>query len=1047
MSNAFSEDVLIQQSAADLLRDELGWDAVFAYDTESLGINGTLGRKSEREVILYRYFTEALKRFNPWITDQQVVEAIQRMDSHLSTASALQTNEEKYFMIRDGIPVTVKRPDGKTEEKKARVIDFNDPEANSFLAVRELKIKGDLYDRRPDLIGFVNGLPLLFVELKRNDVDVENAYNGNYRDYQDTIPRLFFYNAFVMLSNGSDAKVGTLGSKYEFFNEWKRLKEEDPGKVALETMLRGICNKKNFLDLFENFILFDHSGGHTVKIMARNHQFLGVNEAIDAYRDRKLRNGKLGVFWHTQGSGKSYSMVFLAQKIKRKFTGSPTIVVLTDRDELNKQISSTFENCGLLGKSKASAFMATGGKDLVDKLHGNPSFIFTLIQKFNQPDAEPIYPDHDILIMSDEAHRSQYGIFAENMMRLLPTASRIGFTGTPLLTSDNLTARTFGGYISIYDFKRAVEDHATVPLYYENRGEKILDLKNPKITEEILNAVEEADLNPDQEEKLEHEFEKEIHILTAEPRLRATAKDFVGHYSGLWTSGKAMFVCLNKVTCVRMYNYVQEYWQKEIERLKGTLKTATQQEVQEISKKIDWMKQTEMCVVISQEQNEIQTFQKWGLDIRPHREKMVKRELDKEFKDPENPFRVVFVCAMWLTGFDVKCLSCLYLDKPLKAHTLMQTIARANRVAEGKSNGLIIDYIGIVKALRKALADYTANRQGRGGTDPTIDKEELIRRILETLQRTKDLLHEHAFELDRLLKANGFDRLSTLKEAANAVCDDLKTRKTFQTYAGEIGRLVKYISRGEISEDQHLECDAIQAISNELKKKKKYVDNTDLMVQINGIISKYVQVNEVREPGVTYGSKRFDISKIDFDLLGREFARAKNRNLLLKDLDDMVHFRLEVMMAVNPNRIDYYKRYQEIIQAYNQEQDRATIEKTFMELMNLASNMTDEERRYVREGFENDEQLSIYDLLFRDDLSKKDIQTIKKVSVDLLTKIKAKIKGLDHWTDKQETKAAVDNLIRDTLWAELPESYDDKSIAVYREKIYEYVYTHYPVVA
>ena len=194
-----------------------------------------------------------------------------------------------------------------------------------------------------------------------------------------------------------------------------------------------------------------------------------------------------------------------------------------------------------------------------------------------------------------------------------------------------------------------------MPLYYENRGEKILDLKNPKITEEILNAVEEADLNPDQEEKLEHEFEKEIHILTAEPRLRAIAKDFVGHYSGLWTSGKAMFVCLNKVTCVRMYNYVKEYWQKEIERLKGTLKTATQQEVQEISKKIDWMKQTEMCVVISQEQNEIQTFQKWGLDIRPHREKMVKRELDKEFKDPENPFRVVFVCAMWLTGFDVKC--------------------------------------------------------------------------------------------------------------------------------------------------------------------------------------------------------------------------------------------------------------------------------------------------------------------------------------------------------------------------------------------------------
>lgn len=240
-----------------------------------------------------------------------------------------------------------------------------------------------------------------------------------------------------MLSNGTEAKVGTLGSKYEFFHEWKRLAEEDQGSVALETMLRGICKKENFLDLFENFILYDHSGGHTAKILARNHQYLGVNEAMKAYAARKLNDGKLGVFWHTQGSGKSYSMVFLAQKVRRKFEGSPTFVILTDREELNSQISDTFENCGLLGKTKASQFIATSGDDLVQKLKGNPSFIFTLIQKFNKPNAEPIYPDHDIIIMSDEAHRSQYGIFADNMMKLLPTAARIGFTGTPLLSSDS----------------------------------------------------------------------------------------------------------------------------------------------------------------------------------------------------------------------------------------------------------------------------------------------------------------------------------------------------------------------------------------------------------------------------------------------------------------------------------------------------------------------------------------------------------------------------------------------------------------------------------
>lgn len=487
-----------------------------------------------------------------------------------------------------------------------------------------------------------------------------------------------------MLSNGTEAKVGTLGSKYEFFHEWKRLSEQEEGNVALETMLRGICKKDNFLDLLENFILFDHSDGETVKILARNHQYLGVNEAVKAYEARKLNNGKLGVFWHTQGSGKSYSMVFLSQKIRRKFAGSPTIVILTDRDELNTQISDTFENCGLLGKTKAAKYIATSGDDLITKLQGNPSFIFTLIQKFNKKDVQPIIPDHDIIIMSDEAHRSQYGIFADNMVNLLPTAARIGFTGTPLLLNDNITERTFGGYISIYDFKRAVEDKATVPLYYENRGEKILDLDNPDITDKILDAIEATDLDPNQTKKLEREFKKEIHIMTAPQRLKSVAKDFVSHYSDLWTSGKAMFVCLNKVTCVRMYNLVQNYWEEEIKRLEGIKSKVSQQEVQELERKIKWMKETEMAVVISQEQNEIQTFKKWDLDIKPHREKMEKRELDKEFKDKDNPLRVVFVCAMWLTGFDVKCLSCLYLDKPLKAHTLMQTIARANRVAEGK---------------------------------------------------------------------------------------------------------------------------------------------------------------------------------------------------------------------------------------------------------------------------------------------------------------------------------------------------------------------------
>ena len=1045
MSYDYSENILVQESAGQLLQEELGWEVKFAYNTEVLGEDGTFGRRSYKEILLVRYFREALRQLNPWITEAQIGEALQKMESRLSTASLMQVNEEKYRFIRDGIPVTGKKPDGTDDPKTALVIDFQHPENNYFLAVKELKIHGDLYRRRTDIVGFVNGIPLLFVELKRASVDVQNAYTDNYRDYLDTIPHLFYYNAFLMLSNGVEAKVGTLGSKYAFFHEWKRLEEKEAGSVALETMLRGICRKETFLDLLENFILFDHSAGRTVKILARNHQYLGVNEAARAYAARQLNDGKLGVFWHTQGSGKSYSMAFLAQKIRRKFTGSPTIVVLTDRNELNKQISDTFENCGLLGNAKAAQCIATSGEDLVRKLKGNPSFIFTLIQKFNDPDPTPIYPDHDIILMSDEAHRTQNGIFADNMMKLLPTAARIGFTGTPLLSSDNITARTFGGYVSVYDFKRAVEDGATVPLYYENRGEKILDLNNPEITDRILDAIERADISDDQQEKLEAEFAKEIHLLTAEPRLRAIAKDFASHYSDLWTSGKAMFVCLNKVTCVRMYNYVQEYWQQQIEALKAQLRTATQQEAQELNRKLTWMQETEMAVVISQEQNEIKTFEKWGLDIRYHRAKMEKRELDEEFKDDSNPLRVVFVCAMWLTGFDVKCLSCLYLDKPLKAHTLMQTIARANRVNEGKSNGLIIDYIGIVKALRKALADYTANANGHGGDDPTVDKQKLIERILSTIEKAKTFLRERGFELQSLIGAKGFEKVALLQSGANAVCGSMEDRKAFTTFASELTRLMKYIDRGDMERDSRREYEAIAAIYSVLQRKRKHADTTDLMVEISGIISQYMRIEEPT-PGIT-PSRQFDISSIDFDLLRREFARAKNKNLVMRDLEDLIEEKLHSMLSENPNRINYYERYQAIIADYNSEQDRATIEKTFAELMALANSMSREEQRYVREGFSSDEELSLYDMLFRADLTKAEIKKIKEVAATLLQKIKAKISELDHWTDKQETRAAVDNLIRNTLWAELPESYDEISISEYRQRIYEYVFTRYKEIA
>ena len=1048
MSKDYSEDQLIQKSAADLLENELGWTSVMAWDTEVLGESGTFGRKSYHEVLLTRHFYKALKSLNPWITDKQLAEAVERMTEHMSSQSLMQINEQKYQYIKDGIPVTRAKPNGETEEVKAKVIDFASPDKNEFMCVRELWVYGSLYRRRADIVGFVNGIPLLFMELKNHDVEVVDAFNNNYRDYLDTIPQLFYHNAFIMFSNGLEARVGTIDSKWEFFHEWKRLNEIEAGSIELPTMLQGICKKENFLDLLENFILYDHSDGSTAKIMARNHQYLGVNQAVEMYKNREYINGKLGVFWHTQGSGKSYSMLFLAQKIRRKFAGSPTIVVLTDREELNKQISDTFENCGMLGKVKAREFIAQSGEDLITKLKGNPSFIFSLIQKFNKPDAEPIYPDHDIVVISDEAHRTQNGIFADNLMHLLPTANRIGFTGTPLLSNDNITARTFGGYVSIYDFKRAVEDKATVPLYYENRGERLQDLQNPKINEEIATTLEQAgDMDASQLAKLEREFAKEVHLLTAQKRLRIVAKDFVRHYSDLWTSGKAMVISYNKVTCIRMYEYVQVYWQKEIASLEGQIaKSTSQQEVQELNRKLKWMQETEMAVVVSQEQNEIQTFQKWGLDILPHRAMMEKRELDKEFKDKDNKLRVVFVCAMWLTGFDVKTLSCLYIDKPMKAHTLMQTIARANRVAEGKTNGLIIDYIGIVKALRQALADYTANSEGEGGNDPTIDKKELIKHVNETIAAATAFLNEHEFELINLIEADSFFKLSLLKEAANAMCATAEIRKTYCTFATTLLKLWKYLDREDITPELKQQKDAIEAIYKELQKKRKHADITNLSVAINEIVNEHLQIDAtiVADPGI---SRRFDISGINFDILRREFAKSREKNLILKDIQDLLQERIAQMLSQNPVRVNFYEKYQEIIREYNQEQNQVNIEQTFEELMQLSTQLTEEEKRYVREGFENDEQLSMYDVLMKDNLSKEDIKKLKKVAVDLLAKIKDLIGTMDHPFDKRETKATIIIAIRDTLWSELPESYSDESINYYKDAVYNYVSQRYGMMA
>lgn len=1022
-----------------MLHNELGWDLVYCFDDEVLGKDGTLGRESYEDVILERYLEPALLELNEWLEEDEISQVIATLKKTLATDTLLQTNEKKYDMLRDGIPVERTREDGSKYEERAQIFDFDHPEMNHFLIAEELWVKSPLYERRCDIVGFVNGIPLMFVEFKRHDKDVRRAYEDNYTDYQDTIPQIFHFNAFVILSNGLESKIGTLGSPYEYFHDWKRLDEDDEtGSVELETMLRGVCSKRNFIDLFENFILFDHFESPAVKILARNHQFLGVNKAVQAFEERELNNGKLGVFWHTQGSGKSYSMVFIARKIKRRSSAlSPTFLVLTDRDELDMQISETFESCGALGNVPAKRSIASSGKDLIEKLKGNPSFIFSLIHKFNNPNVEPITPNHDIIILSDEAHRTNNGIYADNMNRILPTASKIGFTGTPLLQDDHLTKRTFGGYLSVYDFKRAVEDGATVPLYYENRSD-ILQIENPDINDKLLAELENMDLDEDQTEKLQRDMSRDVHILMGEKRLRTIAKDFVKHYSKHWESGKAMFISVNKVTCVMMFDYVQEYWAQEISSQKKRLATLDQQEALELKRKISWMEETEMAVVVSKEQNEVSRFEKWGLDIREHRKKMIERKLEDEFKDKNSPLRVVFVCAMWLTGFDVKPLGTMYFDKPMKAHTLMQAIARANRVSEGKSNGLIVDYVGIVKAMRKALADYT-NSKGKYGEDPVVEKEKLIERIGGLTDEIEELLTANGFDLDNLIGAEGFERLERIQDGANALSGSLETKKRFGILSRELFKMFRFTSLEEIGEELWVKRDAIRAIYNYLNKRVDVADTTEQMVKLQSIVDECINVTGADED--KKASTKFDISKIDFDKLSAEFERVQRKEILLDDFSAVLEDRLEKAMKANPLRVDFYSRYEQIIEDYNAEQDKATIEKTFIELMKLSEELDEKQKEYIREGFTSEQQMSVFELLFKENLTKADIKAIKSVAIELNDAIEARLSEMVSWTDKDQTKAIVYTTIRNILWQELPDSYTEEDVVKYENAIYNYYYT------
>ncbi|MCX7382600.1 MAG: type I restriction endonuclease subunit R [Alphaproteobacteria bacterium] len=1102
------EDRLVQATFAAHVEKELGWESAYAWNDETFGPTGTFGRADTQDAVLTRDLRAALIRLNPDLPQVAIDEALRVLSVTDFSRSMVQHNQDFTRLLRNGVPVHYRDTSGRTRDGRARVIDFdNKPGSNRFLAIRELKLQGlrtPNYNCRADLVCFVNGLPLVFIELKAVYKNIRAGFDGNLHWYMDenVIAHAFHHNAFLIVSNGHRARYGSITSGWDHFAEWKRLDERDKGKLDAEMLLDGMLAPDRLLDIVENFILFDESkAGATRKVVARNHQVLGVNLGVASVArqealkrefppELRLRHrvielplerraiadekrllaaqdadpsmtalpsfipegpvaiierahpdlGRLGVFWHTQGSGKSYSMAFFAEKVRRKVPGNFTFLLMTDRNDLDSQIYKTFVGCAVADNETPRA---ASGADLKRVLKENHRYVFSLIHKFNQDvnPSEPYSERDDIIVISDEAHRTQSGRLARNMRLALPNAAFIGFTGTPLFKQDQITRRIFGEYVSRYDFKRSEEDGATVKLVYENRGEK-LGVAHLDLNDRIAAKVEEAELDPDQLALLEKLLGKDYEVITADERLDKIAADFVEHCATRWESGKSLFVCIDKITCARMHQLIVPRWKAKAAsvRAAGEAKKAqaaaaadpderkaVQEQATKLVAQADWLDETIVEIIISEAQNEVGDFKKWGFDIIPHRALMKQgfdladgKRVDVEtaFKNPTHPFRVAIVCAMWLTGFDVECLSTLYIDKPMKAHTLMQAIARANRVYPGKDFGLIVDYNGMLASLRAALAQYALGDDGSGNEEIVAPIEERVQALIEGIEATEAHLRGVGFDPASLIGSKGFVRIKGLADAVEAVYLTDESKRRFEILARQVFIRFRSLLMEPTSFVYAERHDNIEAIYKKLTERRDTADVTELLKELHRIVNEAIRT---QTPGADQAAGvTFDLSQIDLERLRDEFAKkVAHKATAIQDIRDIVEQQLAAMLARNPMRMDYQIKYEEIVVAYNQEKDRTTVEETFRRLVELVNSLDDEQKRAAREGL-REEELAIFDLLQKDGLDNADRERVKQASRNLLSSLKARLAALDRFWEKEQTKADVRVFILDEVYTGLP---------------------------
>jgi type I restriction enzyme R subunit len=1037
--HAYTEDQLVEQPAIGLFAT-LGWQTVSAME-ETFGVGGTLGRETKGEVVLVERLREVLVKLNVDLPEEAIQTAIDEIARDRSAMTMTAANREIYQLLKEGVAVSL--PDlenGGQKTERLRVVDWENPEQNDFLLVSQLSVVGNLYTCRPDLVGFVNGLPWVVIELKKPGVPARAAFDENLTHYKQEIPQLFWFNALLIASNGTDSRVGSLTASWERFFEWKRIESEnEPRRVSLEVMLRGTCDRNRLFDLVENFTLFSEHKAGLVKILGQNHQFLGVNNSIVSMLEaRKLGHGRGGVFWQTQGSGKSFSMLFFAQKILRKHAGNWTFVVVTDRVELDEQIAKTFKTAGAVSEAEGDQCHATSGAHLQELLRGNHRYVFTLVHKFQS--SEVLTDRSDVIVLTDEAHRSQYDTLALNMRAALPKAMFLAFTGTPLIAGEERTREVFGDYVSIYDFQQSVEDGATVPLFYENRTPE-LELDNPNLNEDIYKLIVEAELDSEQEEKLEKVLGRQYHLITRNDRLETVAQDIVRHFLGRGFAGKAMVVSIDKATALKMYDKVSKHWASETERVQNELgrKDLPISVQTELQQRLDVLTTTDMAVVVSPGQNEIEQMKKLGLDIEPHRKRMKdsKPGLDEKFKDPKDKLSLVFVCAMWLTGFDAESCSTIYLDKPMRNHTLMQTIARANRVFPDKHSGAIVDYANVFASLEKALAIYGA---GKGGMSPVKNKAELVAALRGAILAATAFCATQKVDLAAMeaLPVAGMERLLAVQDAVDALIGPDEVRRTYFAHEKLVSTLYRAVKPDPAAVEFSMRVAGLSTLVATIKAKlnPNPPDIGTILKEIDGLLDESITGLTIREDGPA----AIDLSKINFEALAKRFKESKHKNTDLEELKAAIASRLETLVRLNHTRKDFAKKFEELIESYNN--GSRSIEQLFEELLRLSNSLDDEQERHVRESL-TEEELVIFDILTRSapDLSTAERDEVKKVAKDLLSRLKELL--VLNWRQKSAARSTLKLAIEDTLDT-LPKAYD---MVLFNEKcslVFEHVYESYP---